>query len=99
MSELLQVIATGRGQIKPGIRGTILDGGERTVYLGPVGKEVETKIPEFKVRYGGNGSLREFEQYGRDFVFVTSAEGKELVAKYPEYEIKEAPPKPARKRK
>ncbi len=65
----LAVITTGTGYFKAGHRAQIVAGGERVVYLGPPGHEVETRIAEFTLLFP-NGSRREFCQYGRDFVFA-----------------------------
>lgn len=68
MSDTMRIVTTDKGYFKPGLRGSITDGAERTVWLGPVGNESRHTIPEFTVRLDC-GMVKEFCQYGRDFVF------------------------------
>lgn len=69
---MLECVTTGTGYFKAGIDCTIVDGGERKVFLGPQGAEKATMLPEFTLEFTdekGRKTRREFCQYGRDFVF------------------------------
>lgn len=68
MSNTMRIVTTGTGYFKPGLTGAIVDGAERVVWLGPGGAEVKHTIPEFTIKLDC-GMVREFCQYGRDFVF------------------------------
>ena len=69
----LAVVTTGTGYFQPGLEAQIVAGGERVVYLGPTGHEEKTTVAEFTLLFP-DGSIREFCQYGRDFVFARPEE-------------------------
>ncbi len=67
----LDCITTGTGYFKAGVPCRIVAGGDRVVYLGPVGHSEKATIAEFTLEFQA-GNRREFCQYGRDFVFAAS---------------------------
>lgn len=69
----LAIITTGTGYFKAGFTGRIIDGGERTVFLGPDSNLKQTVIPEFTVHLDVSKNPVAHCQYGRDFVFADSA--------------------------
>ena len=73
-STAIEIVTDGnRGKYKPGIKGWIVGGMEREIFIGSdkAGKEITlhgVKIPEFTILLE-NGS-QFLGQYGRDFKFV-----------------------------
>ena len=63
----LDVITTSTGYFKAGLKGKIIGGGEREIFVGKEAQRVV--IPEFTLELD-NGQKREFCQYGRDFRFA-----------------------------
>jgi hypothetical protein len=71
MKATIEIITTATGYFKPGLRGRVVNAGEREVFLGA--SLSRQTLPEFTLEIdGGRGkkSVREFCQYGRDFVFA-----------------------------
>jgi hypothetical protein len=66
----LEIITTGTGTYEEGIRGRIIAGGERVVYLGNPPEKVT--LPDFTIELTKDGRTwrQEYAQYGRDFRFT-----------------------------
>jgi hypothetical protein len=62
----IPVVSTGNGTLKAGVKGWIIAGEERIVYLGS--NYTRTSIAEFEVLFEYGGILP--QQYGRDIEFV-----------------------------
>jgi hypothetical protein len=79
----LKVVTTGRGTYKAGLKGMIIGGGEKTVFLGPDNNVKETRLPIFTLELENPTSSRpiilENAEYSRDFVFANSEEGKKIL--------------------
>jgi len=67
----LKVVTTSTGFFRPGIKGRIIGGGEREIFVGTPAQSVV--IPEFKLELTHKGKTWVHPtlcQYGRDFVFA-----------------------------
>lgn len=67
----LEIVTTSTGYFKAGVRGVIVAGGERVVFLGQPAQR--TVLPEFTLEFTdekGKTWRKEYCQYGRDFRFA-----------------------------
>ena len=83
--EPLAVVTIGTGYFQPGFQARIVAGGERVVFLGPTGHEEKTTVAEFTLEFP-DGSIREFCQYGRDFVFARLDKATPPTSTHPSHE-------------